>query len=73
MQNDVQTVEQLDKLAEQTKLLQELRELDKTRVDETTCSGGRTFKVKFVTGQTEPVVGRLEVVEGRRVDNSGGN
>jgi len=73
MQNDVQTVEQLDKLAEQTTLLQELRELGKTRVDETTCSDGRTFKVKFVAGQTEPDVGRLEVIERRRADNSGGN
>jgi len=61
----------LDKLAEQNTLLQELRELDKT--DETTCSSDLTWKVKFLAGQTEPVVGRLEVVERRAADNSGGN
>ena len=71
MQNNAQTVDQLDKLAEQNRLLQELRELDKT--EETTCSCDMTRKVKFLAGQTEPDVGRLEVVERRRADNNGGN
>ena len=70
-QNDVETVDQLKKLAEQNTLLRELRELDKT--DETTWSGEWTFNVKFVAGQTEPVVGRVEVVERRTKDKSGGN
>ena len=72
-QIDVQSVEQLDKIAEQHTLLQELRELDKSRIDETTCPSGRTFKVKFVAGPTDPDVGRLEVVDKRRADNIEGN
>ncbi|KAK2165860.1 hypothetical protein NP493_1347g00016 [Ridgeia piscesae] len=42
-----------------------------TKTDETTCSSDLTWKVKFLAGQTEPVVGRLEVVERRAADNSG--
>ncbi|KAK2176433.1 hypothetical protein NP493_661g00000 [Ridgeia piscesae] len=66
---DVQTVDQFDKLAKQNTLLQELRELDKS--DVTTYSCDRTRQVKFVAGQTEPVVGRLEVVKRRTDDTSG--
>ena len=73
-QNDVQTVDQLDKLAEQITLLKELRELrELDETDQTTWSGERTFNVKFLAGQTEPVVGRVEVVERRTKDKSGGN
>ena len=70
-QNDVQTVDQLDKLAEQITLLRELRELHKTNQKTWSCE--RTFNVKFLAGQTEPVVGRVEVVERRTKDKSGGN
>ena len=61
MQDEVDSRNQFDILAEHDRLIKRLHAMAKS--EETTCSAERSLKVSFLVGQQEPNVGRLEVVQ----------